>query len=76
MVLQKGELSISLRGGGGGDIKDKTKVHPPPGKPKGKNSSKIVSIKSNKPGMVKIRSLVKEKSGPSINIRGNYNLPS
>jgi hypothetical protein len=43
-------------------------MHPPPRKSKRKNSSKIVSVKSNKPGMVKIRSLVKEKFGPSINV--------
>jgi hypothetical protein len=43
-------------------------MHPPPTKPKEKNSSEIVSVKSNQPGMVTIRSLVKEKFGPSINI--------
>jgi hypothetical protein len=43
-------------------------VHPPPGKPEGKNSTKIIVIKINKPGIIKFGSLVKEKSGPSFNI--------
>jgi hypothetical protein len=65
MVLKKSETFNKFKGK---DIKDKTKMHPPPRKPKGKNSSKIVSVKSNKPGMVKIGSLVEEKFGPSINV--------
>jgi hypothetical protein len=68
MVLKKSETFNKFKGGGGGDIKDKTKMHPPLAKPKGKNSSEIISIKSNKPGMVTIRSLVKKKFGPSINV--------
>jgi hypothetical protein len=65
LILKKSETFNKFKGE---DIRDKTKMHPPPRKPKGKNSSKIVSVKSNKPGMVKIGSLVKEKSGPSINV--------
>jgi hypothetical protein len=52
----------------GKNFRDKSKVHPPPGKPEGKNSSKIISVKINKPGMVKIGSLVEKKYGPSFNI--------
>jgi hypothetical protein len=47
---------------------DKAKVHPPPGKLEGKNSTKIIVIKINKQGMVKFGSLVKEKFGPRVNI--------
>jgi hypothetical protein len=65
MALKKSETFNKFKGE---DIRDKTKMHPPPRKPKGKNFSKIVSIKSNKLGMVKIGSLVKEKSGSSINV--------
>jgi hypothetical protein len=52
----------------GENLRDKSKVHPPPGKPEGKNSFEIISIKINKPGMVKIGSLVGEKSRPSFSI--------
>jgi hypothetical protein len=65
MVIKKSETFNKFKGE---DIKDKTKMHPPPTKPKGKNFSEIVSVKSNKPGMVKIRSLVKEKFELSINV--------
>jgi hypothetical protein len=65
MVLKKSETFNKFKGN---YIRDKTKMHPPPRKPKGKNSSKIVSIIRNKPGMVKIGSLVEEKFGPSINV--------
>ena len=50
------------------NIRNKSKMHPPPGEPEGKDSSKIISVKSNKPRMVKIGSLVKEKFGPSLNV--------
>jgi hypothetical protein len=52
----------------GENFRDKSKVLPPLGKPKGKNSSKIILVKINKPRMVKMGSLVEEKSGPSFNI--------
>jgi hypothetical protein len=52
----------------GENLWDKTKVHPPLGKPEGKNSAKIIAIKINKPRMVKLGSLVKENFGPSLNI--------
>ena len=42
-------------------------MHPPPGKPEGKNSSEVITVKINKPRMIKIKSLVNEKDGPSFN---------
>ena len=35
------------------NIRHKSKMYPPPGEPEGKNSSKIISVKSTKPRMVK-----------------------
>jgi hypothetical protein len=43
-------------------------MHPPSGKPKGKKFYGIFSVKSNKPRMVTIGSLIKEKFRPSINV--------
>jgi hypothetical protein len=65
MVLKKSEIFNKFKGK---NIRDKSEMYPPPRKPEGKNPSEIVSVKSNKPGMVKIGSLVKEKFGPSIYI--------
>jgi hypothetical protein len=65
MVFKKSKTFNKFKGE---DIRDKTKMHPPPRKPKGKNSSEIFSFKSNKPGMVKIGSLLKEKFRSSINV--------
>jgi hypothetical protein len=65
MVLKKSETFNKFKGK---NIMDKSKMHPPLRKPEGKNPFEIVSVKSNKPDMVKIGSLVKEKFGLSINI--------
>ena len=65
MVLKKSETFNKFKEK---NIRDKSKMHLPPRKLEGKNPSKIVLVKSNKPGIVKIGSLVKEKFGPSINI--------
>jgi hypothetical protein len=65
MVLKKSETFNKFKGK---NIKDKSEMHPPPRKPEGKNPSEIILIKSKKPGMVKIGSLVKEKFGLGINI--------
>jgi hypothetical protein len=43
-------------------------MHPPPEKPEGKNSTKIITIKINEPRMVKLGSLGEEKFGQSFNI--------
>ena len=50
------------------NFRDKSKMLPPPRKLEGKNSSKIISVKINKPEIVKIGSLVEKKSRPSFNI--------
>jgi hypothetical protein len=65
MVLKKSETFNKFKGK---NIRDKSEMHLPPRKPEGKNPSKIILVKCNKPKMVKIGSSVKEKFGPSINI--------
>jgi hypothetical protein len=60
MVLKKSETLNKFKGK---NIMDKSKMHPPLRKSDGKNPFEIVSVKSNKPDMVKIGSLVKEKFG-------------
>ena len=65
MVFKKSKTFNEFKGK---NIRNKFIVHPPPREPKGKNSSKIISVKSNKPRMVKIGSLIKEKFGPSLNV--------
>ena len=64
MVLKESKTFNEFKGK---NIKNKSKMHPPPGKPEGKNSSKI-SVKSNKSRMVKIGSLIEEKFRPSLNV--------
>jgi hypothetical protein len=65
MILKKRKTINKLKGK---NIRDQTKMHPPSGKPKGKKSYGIFSVKSNKPRMITIGSLIKEKFGPSINV--------
>jgi hypothetical protein len=65
MVLKKSKTFNKLKGK---NIRDKSEMHPPPRKPEGKNPYEIVSVKSNKSGMVKTGNLVEKKFGPSINI--------
>ena len=48
------------------NIRNKSKMHPPLRELEVKNSSKIISVKSNKPRMVKIGSLINKKFGPSF----------
>ena len=64
MVLKESKTFNEFKGK---NIRNKSKMHLPPGEPEGKNSSKI-SVKSNKPIMVKIGSLTEEKFGPSLNV--------
>ena len=61
MVLKESKTFNEFKGK---NIKNKSKMHLPPGEPEGKNFSKI----SVKPRMVKIGSLIEEKFGPSLNV--------